>query len=100
MQNQALNTPRHRVLRFLSHFPLLSTRSSPLPTEGDYLSVRGAVAVAAKYMAAINVLAGWAILPFSPRAEMNPPHLSTPPHLLNLSLPPPVLCQLPAHGRL
>lgn len=29
------------------------------------MSVRGAAAVAAKYMAAINVLAGWAILPFS-----------------------------------
>lgn len=35
--------------------------------------------MAAKYMAAINVLAGWAILPFSPRTEMDPPQLSTPP---------------------
>lgn len=35
------------------------------------MSVKGAAAVAAKYMAAINVLAGWAILPFlSPL----PPH--------------------------
>lgn len=63
-----------------SHY--LSTCLSSLSTEGDYLSVRGALAVAVKYMAAINVLAGWAIQWFPPWALLDRtplPHLNLAP---------------------
>lgn len=60
-----------------SLFPLSFCCCWLLPTEGDYLSVRGAAAVAAQYMAAINVLAGWAILPFFLRSPAPQPPITT-----------------------
>lgn len=67
MQNKSLNSPEHFCI-FLSYSSshCLSLYLSSLSTECDYLPVRGALAVAVKYMAAINVLAGWAIPLFPP----------------------------------